>query len=219
MKSIVRLVAALAAGFLLAAAVPAGAQVQLIIPWPPGGGTDIIGRLIQPVFAEELGAQLVIRNVGGATGTIGTAEVVRSKPDGTTLLLTSMAAVVIQPSFRANAPYTVDQLTPVCQVAEAPAVLMTPKNSGIRSVADIARKARETPGQIAGADAVRVGWGGRARPPGDDGSYPCARHRVEPCPFPRLGRQRARDAARHRLAARGRGELGAAVRPAPGGHL
>ncbi len=148
MKSIVRLVAALAAGFLLAAAVPARAQVQLIIPWPPGGGTDIIGRLIQPVFAEELGAQLVIRNVGGATGTIGTAEVVRSKPDGTTLLLTSMAAVVIQPSFRANAPYTVDQLTPVCQVAEAPAVLMTPKTSGIRSVADIARKARETPGQM-----------------------------------------------------------------------
>jgi tripartite-type tricarboxylate transporter receptor subunit TctC len=133
MKNVLRLVATLAAGLLLAAAVPARAQIQLIIPWPPGGGTDIIGRLIQPVSAEELGAQLVIRNVGGATGTIGTAEVVRSKPDGTTLLLTSMAAVVIQPSFRANAPYTVDQLTPVCQVAEAPAVLMTPKTFGISS--------------------------------------------------------------------------------------
>ncbi len=148
MKSIVRLAVTLVAGFLLFAIVPARAQIQLIISWPPGGGTDIIGRLIQPVFAEELGAQLVIRNVGGATGTIGTAEVVRSKPDGTTLLLTSMSAVVIQPSFRASAPYTVDQLMPICQVAEAPAVPMTPTTSGIRSIADLAAKARETPGQM-----------------------------------------------------------------------
>jgi tripartite-type tricarboxylate transporter receptor subunit TctC len=80
--------AATAAGLLLLLSGQAIAQVQLIIPWPAGGGTDIIGRLIQPVLAEELGLQLIIRNVGGATGTIGTAEVVRSKPDGTTLLLT-----------------------------------------------------------------------------------------------------------------------------------
>ena len=138
---------AMLAGLLLLSG-QAGAQVQLIIPWPAGGGTDIIGRLIQPVLAEELGLQIIIRNVGGATGTIGTAEVVRSKPDGTTLLLTSMAAVAIQPSFRANAPYKADQLAPVCLVAEAPATLMTPKNSGIRTVADIAARARAAPGQV-----------------------------------------------------------------------
>src|SRR3712207_6057622 len=102
-----------AAGLLLALAGTARAQVQLVIPWPAGGGTDIIGRLIQPVFAEEMGGQLVIRNVGGATGTIGTAEVVRSKPDGMTLLLTSMAAVAIQPGFLARPPYRADQLAPV----------------------------------------------------------------------------------------------------------
>jgi tripartite-type tricarboxylate transporter receptor subunit TctC len=100
------------------------------------------------VLSEELGGQLVIRNVGGATGTIGTAETVRAKPDGATLLLTSMAAVVIQPSFRANAPYRADQLLPICLIAEAPATLMTPKTSGIRSVDDIARRARAAPGQI-----------------------------------------------------------------------
>jgi tripartite-type tricarboxylate transporter receptor subunit TctC len=140
--------AALAAGLLLAAAGQGRAQVQLIIPWPAGGGTDIIGRLVQPVLAEEIGSQLVIRNVGGATGTIGTAEVVRSKPDGTTLLLTSMAAVVIQPAFRANPPYRADQLVPICLIAEAPATLMTPKTSGLRTVADIAARARATPGQM-----------------------------------------------------------------------
>ncbi|TDH61746.1 tripartite tricarboxylate transporter substrate binding protein [Dankookia rubra] len=138
--------AAMLAGLLLSG--QASAQVQMVIPWPAGGGTDIIGRLVQPVLAEELGVQLIIRNVGGATGTIGTAEVVRAKPDGTTLLLTSMAAVAIQPSFRANAPYRADQLAPVCLVAEAPATLMTPKTSGLRTVADIAARARAAPGQV-----------------------------------------------------------------------
>ncbi|MDB5375200.1 MAG: transporter substrate-binding protein [Belnapia sp.] len=144
---IVPLLAACAVGVCLHSGV-AQAQIQLIIPWPAGGGTDIIGRLIQPVLAEELGGQLLIRNVGGATGTIGTAEVVRAKPDGATLLLTSMAAIVIQPSFRANAPYRADQLAPVCLIAEAPATLMTPKNSGIRSIEDIAARARAAPGQV-----------------------------------------------------------------------
>ncbi|WP_149538096.1 Bug family tripartite tricarboxylate transporter substrate binding protein [Siccirubricoccus phaeus] len=139
---------AVCAAACLAWAQAAQAQIQLIIPWPAGGGTDIIGRLIQPVFSEELGGQLVIRNVGGATGTIGTAEVARSKPDGATLLLTSMAAIAIQPSFRANAPYRADQLTPVCLVAEAPATLMTPKETGIRTIADIQARARANPGQL-----------------------------------------------------------------------
>ena len=136
----------LLAGLLLAWPMTARAQIQLIIPWPPGGGTDIIGRLVQPVLSEELGGQLLIRNVGGATGTIGTAEVVRSKPDGTTLLLTSMSAIVIQPAFRANAPYRADNLAPVCLIAEAPATMMTPQTSGLRTIADVPARARATPG-------------------------------------------------------------------------
>ncbi|MDO9707262.1 Bug family tripartite tricarboxylate transporter substrate binding protein [Paracraurococcus lichenis] len=141
--------ATLAIGLLLWAGLARSqpAQTQLIIPWPAGGGTDIIGRLIQPVFAEELGSQLVIRNVGGATGTIGTAEVARSKPDGLTLMLTSMSPVAVQPSFRANLPYRADSLAPVCLVAEAPLTLMTPKTTGIRTVADIVTRAKATPGQ------------------------------------------------------------------------
>lgn len=145
-----RLLAAALAALCLTAAAPerAAAQVQMIIPWPAGGGTDIIGRLIQNVLAEELGAPLVIRNVGGATGTIGTAEVVRAKPDGTTLLLTSMAPVAIQPSFLARPPYRAEQLAPVCLVAESPAVLMTPKETGLRTIADIAARAKAAPGQV-----------------------------------------------------------------------
>jgi tripartite-type tricarboxylate transporter receptor subunit TctC len=140
--------AALATGLWLGAMGSAQSQVQMLIPWPPGGGTDIIGRLIQPVFSEVLASQVVIRNVGGATGTIGTAEVVRSRPDGQTLVLTSMAPIVIQPSFLARPPYRTDQLAPVCLAAEAPATLMTPKETSIRTVADTIARARANPGKV-----------------------------------------------------------------------
>ena len=88
------------------------AQVQLVIPFPAGGGSDIIGRLIQPVLAETLGQQLLIRNVGGAAGTIGTAEVVRARPDGQTLLLTSPNPIALIPSYRPSTPYRAEQLVP-----------------------------------------------------------------------------------------------------------
>lgn len=148
MRRLARAAIVILCAWLAAAAQPARAQVQLIIPWPAGGGTDIIGRLIQPVLSEQLGGQLVIRNVGGATGTIGTSEVVRAKPDGATLLLTSMSAVAIQPSFLARPPYRADQLLPICLVAEAPAVMMTPTTSGLRTLEDVATRARANPGQM-----------------------------------------------------------------------
>src|SRR4051812_2764021 len=143
------LLALLLSGLIL---MPGGraaqAQVQLIIPWPAGGGTDIISRLIQPVMAETLGQQLLIRNVGGAAGTIGTAEVVRARPDGQTLLLTSPNPIALIPSYRSSTPYRAEQLVPVCMVANAPSVMMTPQTSGIRTMADLIARARAQPGRV-----------------------------------------------------------------------
>jgi tripartite-type tricarboxylate transporter receptor subunit TctC len=124
------------------------AQVQLVIPFPAGGGSDIIGRLIQPVLAETLGQQLLIRNVGGAAGTIGTAEVVRARPDGQTLLLTSPNPIALIPSYRPSTPYRAEQLVPICMVANAPSVMMTPQTSGIRTMADLIARARAQPGGL-----------------------------------------------------------------------
>lgn len=143
------LAAALAAGLLPSIAGRAAAQqVQVIVPFPAGGGSDIIARIVQPVLAEELGASVLVRNVGGAAGTVGAAEAARAKPDGTTLLLTSMSTVVIQPSFRPSIPYRVESFAPVCLVADAPAVLMTPRSSGLRTIADVAARARAEPGKV-----------------------------------------------------------------------
>jgi tripartite-type tricarboxylate transporter receptor subunit TctC len=142
------LAAALAAGLVSSMVGRAAAQVQLVVPFPAGGGSDIIGRMMQPAFAEELGASVLIRNVTGAAGTVGAAEVARAKPDGTTLLLTSMSVVAIQPSFRPSIPYRVASFAPVCLVADAPAVLMTPQTSGLRTIADVVARARAEPGKV-----------------------------------------------------------------------
>jgi tripartite-type tricarboxylate transporter receptor subunit TctC len=144
------LLAAACAAVLVPAVVGgrASAQVQVVIPFPAGGGSDIIGRMMQPALAEELGTSVLIRNVGGAAGTTGATEVARAKPDGTTVLLTSMSPVVIQPSFRPSVPYRTTSFAPVCLVADAPAVLMTPQNSGLRTIADVVGGARATPGKV-----------------------------------------------------------------------
>lgn len=138
----------LAALLCLAFGRTAHAQVQILIPWPAGGGTDIIGRIIQPVMAEVLGTQVIIRNLGGANGTIGTAEVVRARPDGQTLLLTSPNPIALMPSYRPATPYRADQLAPVCMVANAPSVAMSPPGSGIRSMSDLVARARAQPGGV-----------------------------------------------------------------------
>ncbi|HEV7266567.1 MAG TPA: tripartite tricarboxylate transporter substrate binding protein [Falsiroseomonas sp.] len=138
--------AALAATFSLGA--PAAAQTTLVIGFPAGGATDIIGRLMQPVLAEALGNPVVIHNAGGAAGTIGANNVARARPDGNTLLLTPAGPMVIQPHFRTNLPYRVESLAPVCQVADSPVVLMTQANSRFRTVADVIGTARAKPGEV-----------------------------------------------------------------------
>jgi tripartite-type tricarboxylate transporter receptor subunit TctC len=142
-----RMIAALAA-LCLASAVPAAGQTTLVIAWPAGGATDIIGRLMQPVLAEALGTPVVIQNQPGAAGTIGTHNVTRARPDGTTLLLTPTGPVVIQPHFRANLPYRPEALAAICQVADGPVVLMTPAASPFRTLADVIAAARAKPDEV-----------------------------------------------------------------------
>jgi len=137
--------AALAA--LLALAAPARAQMQMIIPFPAGGATDILGRLIQPELSAALGTQIVVRNVGGASGTIGATEAARARPDGMTLFLTPIGPVTIQPHMRRQ-PYGLESFTPVCQVTDSPVIMMTPKTSGLRTWADVVARARAEGGNL-----------------------------------------------------------------------
>lgn len=127
---------------------PVKAQIQMVIPFPAGGATDILGRALQPELGAALGAQVVIRNVGGASGTIGAGEVARARSDGNTILLTPIGPVAIQPHMRAHPPYRLSAFAPVCQVTDSPVVMMTPKASGLRTWAEVTARAREAKGDF-----------------------------------------------------------------------
>jgi len=130
------------AAILGAWALPASAQISLVVNFSAGGPSDIVARLMQNDMAAALGQPVVIRNVTGAGGTIGTAEVARARPDGQTILLSPIGPIAIQPHFRSNLTYKLENLAAICQVADSPVIMMTQKNSGLRRVADVIARAR-----------------------------------------------------------------------------
>lgn len=136
-----KMLAALVAALVLPA-LPAAAQVQMIVNFAAGGPTDIVARLMQNEMAAALGQPLVVRNVAGAGGTIGTAEAARARPDGQTILFSPVGPMAIQPHFRRGLSYNFGHFAAICQVADSPVVMMTPKTSGLRTVADVVARAR-----------------------------------------------------------------------------
>ena len=133
---------------LLALALPARAQapITIVVNFVAGGPSYLMARLLRPEVSAALAGPVVVKNTVGAAGGIGAAEVARSRPDGTTLLLSPVGAVAIQPHFRADLPYKPSDFAPICQIADTPVVLMAAPNSGIRTVADLVSRAREARG-------------------------------------------------------------------------
>lgn len=104
---------------------PSG-NVTVVVPWPPGGPSDIAARPLGKGLNENLGKPFVIDNRAGGGGNIGTAAVVRSKPDGQTLLVTSSAPIVINPSLYKNMTFDpLKDLAPVTNLLRVPLVLVT----------------------------------------------------------------------------------------------
>src|SRR6187549_2584892 len=107
MKKIVRAIgmslAVMGSGFALAQNYPAK-PVRVVVPWPPGGSNDIVGRIIAQKLGETSGQQFVIDNRGGASGTIGSDQVAKSPPDGYTLMVHS-ASHVAGPHLYGKLPY------------------------------------------------------------------------------------------------------------------
>jgi len=135
----------LAAGVAILAAVSHAASAQnyptrpltLIVPFAPGGPSDVAGRVIAQRLSEVLGQQVVIENPSGAGGTVGSLRVAKSPPDGYQFVLGNSGTHVWSQSLYKKPPYnTVTDFTPVSLVVEAPRTLITPKTFPANSLAE-----------------------------------------------------------------------------------
>jgi tripartite-type tricarboxylate transporter receptor subunit TctC len=139
---------------LLFAASPAGAQdypnkpITLIVPFPAGGGVDVIGRIVADKLAAELGQPVVIDNRGGAAGVIGTRVAARSAPDGYTLVMATSGSIAINPNLYANPGYQAKDLSPIGLISQTPIVLMAHPSAPEQSLADVIASAKREPGKL-----------------------------------------------------------------------
>ena len=122
--------------------------VTIVVPFPPGGSTDLIARTIAAKLGEKIGGTVVVDNKAGATGTIGTAQVARSAADGHTLLVSSLGPFVIAPHLIKAQYDALKDLDPITVVVQAPNVLVVPAASPLKSMADVMAYLKANPGKM-----------------------------------------------------------------------
>jgi tripartite-type tricarboxylate transporter receptor subunit TctC len=144
----------LGAGLLFsfgAAAMAAGypdKPVRFVVPYPPGGGTDVIARIVQERFHEVLGQPVVIDNRGGAAGALGTDVVAKAAPDGYTVLFT-LSSHTINPAIYPKLPFdTTKDFVPIGMVASLPQILVANPQFPAKDVAEVVALAKAKPGTL-----------------------------------------------------------------------
>jgi len=130
--------------------------VTFIVPYPPGGGTDVIARIVQEPLARQLGQPIVIDNRGGAGGSLGTAVAARAHPDGHTMLFT-LSSHTINPAIYTNLPFDTERdFRPVSLVASLPQLFAVHPAAPYKSFGDLVQFMKANPGKL---DYASVGIG------------------------------------------------------------
>jgi tripartite-type tricarboxylate transporter receptor subunit TctC len=133
----------------LAVRAQAGKPVRIIVPFTPGGSTDILARAIAPKLAAALGQNVIVDNKPGAGGSLGAAEAAKAEPDGHTLLMGHIGTLAVNPSMYPKLAYDpVKSFAPVAYVARVPNVLVVRAASPIQSLKDLVAAARAQPGRL-----------------------------------------------------------------------
>jgi tripartite-type tricarboxylate transporter receptor subunit TctC len=136
-------IAALCGAFLAVAAAPAAAQefparaVRIVVPFPPGGVSDIIARALAEKLSATWKQPVVVENRAGAGGAVGTDVVAKSAPDGHTLLIADASAVTTSPALIASLPYGTKDLAPVMSLATFGQILVAPPGSPLQSIGEL----------------------------------------------------------------------------------
>ena len=137
------------------AGYPAGGRVTIVVPFAPGGATDIVARMVADELGKRWGTPVIVENRAGAGGGIGTEYVARAKPDGTTLLLGTQTALAVNPTLLKKVGYNVDKdFAPITELADTPLVLLASNKSGAKSVQELIAALKARP------DALSYGTSG-----------------------------------------------------------
>lgn len=145
---------------LLAAASSVLAQeypsrpIRFVVGFPPGGGNDVVARVVAPPLTEALGQQVLVENRAGATGTVAAAAIAKSPPDGYALLVGAVSTNAIAPALYANLTYDpVRDLVPVTLLASIPQLIAIHPSLDVKNVRELIDHARANPGKLRFASA------------------------------------------------------------------
>ena len=143
-----------AAGTLSLAADYPSRPVSMIVPFPPGGSTDMVARVLAQKLHDKLGGTFVVENKAGATGTIGATFVKNAQPDGYTLLVSSLAPFAVNPFLQRSLPYDpAKDFDPLSVLVQAPNVLVANPSVKANTVAEVIGYLKQKPGEASFASS------------------------------------------------------------------
>ncbi len=126
-----------------------GTPIRILVPWPAGGATDQVGRMLSQPLSQALGVPVVVENRGGAGGVIGTQQFVKEKPDGHTILLATSSTNAAAPHLYAKLGFDpVADFSPVVLLCEIPNVMVVPSKSPWNSLKELVAGAKKEPGKF-----------------------------------------------------------------------
>jgi tripartite-type tricarboxylate transporter receptor subunit TctC len=146
-SSLAALAALAAAGAWAQTSYPAK-PLRIIVPWPPGGGADVITRMLSPKLAEGLGQQVVIDNRGGAAGNIGAEMAAKSPPDGYTIAFAYSGTHSINPHIYSKMPFKESDFAPLIWLASVPQVVVVHPSLPVKTIKELIALDKARPGQL-----------------------------------------------------------------------
>lgn len=124
-------------------------SIRLVVPFPPGGGTDLVSRTMQPALTAELGQQILIDNRGGAQGSLGTAIAASANPDGYTLVIAEIGATAVAPALMSNLSFDVARdFAGISQLIEQPYIMTVHPSIQARTLQEFVKLAQGKPGAM-----------------------------------------------------------------------
>jgi len=121
--------------------------IKLVVPFAAGGSTDIIARLAAEQMRKELGQVVIVENVGGAAGALGTMQVAGAAPDGYTLAIATVSTMIVYGATHANPQYTVESFAPITNIASMPNVLTVNVSFPAKNLKEFVKLLKDNPGK------------------------------------------------------------------------